>query len=67
MVRLHREVEAFYDYLSPTDEEHKVREMIICTIERAIVASFPDAKLKPFGSFETRLYLPMGCEIILNS
>jgi len=57
---LHREVEAFYQYLSPTEEEHAVREMIIRTIERAIVGAFPDARLKPFGSFETRLYLPMG-------
>lgn len=60
LARLHREVEAFYQYLSPTDEEHHVRSMIIKSIENAVVAAFPDAQIKPFGSFETRLYLPMG-------
>ena len=60
MFRLHREVEAFYRYLSPTEEEHGVREMVIRTIREAVLSAFPDAQITPFGSFETRLYLPMG-------
>jgi non-canonical poly(A) RNA polymerase PAPD5/7 len=58
--RLHKEVTAFIEFLSPTPEEHEVRGLIIALISKTISATFPDAIVLPFGSYETKLYLPLG-------
>ena len=58
--RLQKEVEAFVEYVSPTKVEDEAREFIVNLITRAVVKNFPDAKVMPFGSFETKLYLPSG-------
>lgn len=58
--RLQKEVEAFVEYVSPTTAEDEVRGLIVDLITRAVVRNFPDAKVLPFGSFETKLYLPSG-------
>jgi len=58
--RLHKEVEAFVEYVSPTKAEDEVRELTVNLITMAVVRNFPDAKVMPFGSFETKLYLPSG-------
>ena len=58
--RLQKEVEAFVEYVSPTKAEDEVRRLIVNLITRAVVKSFPDANVFPFGSFETKLYLPSG-------
>jgi non-canonical poly(A) RNA polymerase PAPD5/7 len=57
---LHKEVEAFVEYVAPTQAEDEVRGLIVSLITRAVVRNFPDAKVFPFGSFETKLYLPSG-------
>lgn len=57
---LQKEVQAFVDYISPTPEEHEVRGMIIECISRAIRSVWSDARVLPFGSYETKLYLPSG-------
>ncbi|TCD67285.1 hypothetical protein EIP91_000307 [Steccherinum ochraceum] len=57
---LHEEVDAFVKYISPTPVEDDVRSMIVQIIRREVVASFPDAQVLPFGSYETKLYLPLG-------
>ena len=59
--RLHREVEAFVKYISPTREEDEVRSLVVTLISQGITRKFPDAKVLAFGSFETKLYLPLGC------
>ena len=48
------------EYVSPSKAEDEVRGMIVNLITRAVVRNFPDAKVLPFGSFETKLYLPSG-------
>jgi non-canonical poly(A) RNA polymerase PAPD5/7 len=53
-------VEAFVKYVSPTPEEDEIRGFIVDLISNAVSKSFPDAKIMPFGSFETKLYLPTG-------
>ena len=58
--RLHKEVEAFVEYVSPTKAEDEVRALIVNLITRAVARNFPDAKIFPFGSFDTKLYLPSG-------
>ncbi|KAF8163696.1 hypothetical protein B0H34DRAFT_652140 [Crassisporium funariophilum] len=57
---LHREVESFVDWISPTAVEDEVRGLIVTQISRIITATFPDAVVHPFGSYQTKLYLPLG-------
>jgi len=59
--RLHREVEAFVKYMSPTPIEDEIRGLVIQLVSNAITSAFPDAQILPFGSYETKLYLPSGC------
>ncbi|KAI9466112.1 hypothetical protein BJY52DRAFT_1112603 [Lactarius psammicola] len=53
-------VEAFVKYVSPTREEDEVRSLVVTQISQAITGRFPDAKVLAFGSYETKLYLPLG-------
>ena len=64
MCRLHHEVQAFVDYMSPTNEEDELRTLTVALIAGAIKKQFPDAQVLPFGSYETKLYLPLGCVAI---
>ncbi|KAG6915743.1 hypothetical protein DXG01_010040 [Tephrocybe rancida] len=57
---LHKEVKAFTKYISPSPVEDEVRGLIVSLISRAVTSSFPDATVHPFGSYETKLYLPLG-------
>ncbi|PCH37934.1 hypothetical protein WOLCODRAFT_148891 [Wolfiporia cocos MD-104 SS10] len=57
---LHRDVEAFVKYISPTPEEDEVRSLVVELISRTVRRAFPDAQVLPFGSYETKLYLPVG-------
>ncbi|KAJ1032673.1 hypothetical protein NDA16_000696 [Ustilago loliicola] len=57
---LHREVIAFDQWMAPTGAEHKTRCMVIELIARAIKSQFRNAEVHPFGSQETKLYLPQG-------
>jgi non-canonical poly(A) RNA polymerase PAPD5/7 len=47
-------------YISPTREEDEVRSLAVALISQAISNKFPDAKVFAFGSYETKLYLPLG-------
>ena len=62
--RLHCEVEAFVKYMSPTPVEDEIRGLVIQLVSNAVTTAFPDARILPFGSYETKLYLPSGC--VLN-
>ncbi|EST06226.1 PAP/25A-associated [Kalmanozyma brasiliensis GHG001] len=57
---LHRELIAFDYWMAPTAAEHETRCMVIELISRAIKSQFRDAEVHPFGSQETKLYLPQG-------
>ena len=59
-VRLHAEVGAFVDWVCPTPAEDEVRGLVVEHITRTIKASFRDAQVFPFGSYQTKLYLPTG-------
>lgn len=61
---MHKEVEAFTKWMSPTPVEDEIRELTVAIISRAVTTSFPDAVVLPFGSYETKLYLPSGCAYI---
>ncbi|KAJ1912196.1 hypothetical protein H4219_005691 [Mycoemilia scoparia] len=62
---LNEEVEAFVEYISPTAEEHQVREWVVLKLQRAMDRLFSPkegktAVVRVFGSFDTKLYLPTG-------
>ncbi|PFH45996.1 hypothetical protein AMATHDRAFT_77856 [Amanita thiersii Skay4041] len=57
---LHQEVKAFVKYIEPTPVEDEMRGLEVTLISRTITLAFPDAKVFPFGSYETKLYLPLG-------
>jgi non-canonical poly(A) RNA polymerase PAPD5/7 len=68
VLRLHREVDAFIKYISPTPAEDEVRGLIIQLITRAVGQNFPDAEVLPFGSYQTKLYLPLGdIDLVIQS
>ncbi|XP_030752263.1 terminal nucleotidyltransferase 4B-like isoform X1 [Sitophilus oryzae] len=58
LIGLHEEIEHFYNYMSPTDAEHKVRAGVVSRIEDIIVSKWPEAQVEVFGSYRTGLYLP---------
>ncbi|EMD38132.1 hypothetical protein CERSUDRAFT_49354 [Gelatoporia subvermispora B] len=65
---LHRDVEGFVRYISPTPQEDEVRSLVVELIRRAITRQFPDAQVLPFGSYETKLYLPLGdIDLVIHS
>ncbi|RXG51280.1 Non-canonical poly(A) RNA polymerase PAPD5 [Armadillidium vulgare] len=55
---LHQEIEDFYIWMCPTEEEHYMRTRVVERIEKVIVDLWPEAKVEIFGSFRTGLYLP---------
>ncbi|KAJ7706865.1 hypothetical protein B0H17DRAFT_1001303 [Mycena rosella] len=64
----HREVEGFVNWISPTPQEDEIRGLVVAIISRAVTASFPDASVFPFGSFATKLYLPLGdIDLVIRS
>lgn len=56
--RLHEEIEDFFTYMCPSNEEHTLRLRVIKRIEQVIYELWPDSKVEIFGSFRTGLYLP---------
>lgn len=65
LFRMHQEVEAFTNWISPTPIEDEIRELTVSIVSGAISVAFPDAKVMPFGSYETKLYLPSRCAYTL--
>lgn len=55
---LTQELKDFVDFISPSREEHKIRQYVHRRIQRTVERLWPDAQVIVFGSFETRLYLP---------
>lgn len=47
-------------YIAPTPEEDEVRSLVVTLISEAISNKFLDARVFAFGSYETKLYLPLG-------
>lgn len=62
-LRLHEEILDFCTYVAPKPEEQSMREQLIGRIEAIAREAFPNApnlQLRPFGSYATRLYLPIS-------
>ncbi|KAJ7685750.1 hypothetical protein DFH06DRAFT_1159264, partial [Mycena polygramma] len=64
----HREIEGFVTWISPTPQEDEIRGLIVAIISRAVTTQFPDAAVFPFGSYATKLYLPLGdIDLVIRS
>ncbi|KAJ7143183.1 Nucleotidyltransferase, partial [Mycena crocata] len=64
----HREVEGFVNWISPTPQEDEIRGLVVAIISHAVTSSFPDAAVFPFGSYATKLYLPLGdIDLVIRS
>jgi len=50
----------FCAYVSPRPEEHERREALIQSLRDITKELWPESKLEAFGSFATRLYLPIS-------
>ncbi|XP_057368151.1 terminal nucleotidyltransferase 4B-like [Daphnia carinata] len=55
---LHEEIEDFFQYMTPTPQEHQVRLAVVHRIIDVIMKIWPHASVQIFGSFHTGLYLP---------
>jgi hypothetical protein len=56
--RLHKEIEVFSDWISPTTQEAEVRAFVVQRVKSTIEKAFPQCVALPFGSFSTGLYTP---------
>ena len=55
---LHMELLDFGMYISPSEEEHKIRVNLIKTLKNLFREIWPNCKVDVFGSMKTKLYLP---------
>lgn len=58
VIGLHEEIEDFFAYMCPSNEEHHLRMHVVKRIEQVIYDLWPNSKVEIFGSFRTGLYLP---------
>ncbi|GER43085.1 nucleotidyltransferase family protein [Striga asiatica] len=58
MMRLHKEILDFCDFLSPTPEEQESRNAAVESVSGVIKFLWPSAEVEVFGSFKTGLYIP---------
>jgi len=59
-IGLHFEIRDFYEFISPTPEEQRMRDQVVGKVTDVIVQLWPNAKVEVFGSYKTGLYLPMS-------
>ena len=55
---LHEEINDFYEYMKPRPSEVRMRVEVIQRVMNIILYRFPYARIEPFGSFITGLFLP---------
>jgi non-canonical poly(A) RNA polymerase PAPD5/7 len=60
LVKLHNEIIQFADFMSLTKAELDERDLIIKEVEVIIKTISPTAKVKPFGSYISKMLTPMS-------
>ncbi|KAI0354735.1 Nucleotidyltransferase [Trametes cingulata] len=58
--RLHDEIVAFFEFMTPTPEERHARAMVIAQVADVVKRRLPTAAVDTFGSVAQDLYLPDG-------
>ena len=58
IVRLHKEICDFYDFVRPQRYEQTVREDLLQRLQEAVSKHYPGCNIHCFGSFAAGLYLP---------
>lgn len=58
VIDLHDEINDFYEFMKPLEEEEFMRNRVVSRIETVVSRLWPQAKVEIFGSFATKLYLP---------
>lgn len=58
VIGLHEEIKQFFEYMTHTDEEQRMREDVVSRITQVIQSLWKSARVEIFGSFRTGLYLP---------
>ncbi|KAI0658403.1 hypothetical protein C8Q70DRAFT_878002, partial [Cubamyces menziesii] len=58
--RLHDEIVAFFEYMTPTADERHARAMVIAQVAEVVKRRLPKATVDTFGSVAQDLYLPDG-------
>jgi len=55
---LHKEIEDFVQWVSPTEEEKKMRQEVLGKIQSVVQILWPQARVEIIGSYKTELCLP---------
>jgi non-canonical poly(A) RNA polymerase PAPD5/7 len=58
LIGLHEEIQAYYRTVQPTPESHSLRFNLLHKVRSLVQSLWPQARVEPFGSFATGLYLP---------
>lgn len=58
MLKLHKEILDFCDFISPTQEEQVARVAALQRVIEVVLYIWPHCNVEVFGSFKTGLYLP---------
>ena len=58
LIGLHEEIEAYYRTVQPTPESHSLRLNLLQKVRLLVNSLWPEARVEPFGSFASGLYLP---------
>lgn len=64
-VRLHKEVQDFSNWISPTKKEDEVRRFVVKKVIASIESGFPQCRAFAFGSFSTKLYVPDAYDLVV--
>jgi len=60
LLRLHEEILDFCAYMAPTKDDHQRREGVVSRLSELAQRLWPGCEVHPFGSFATKLYLPLS-------
>ncbi|KAH7438109.1 hypothetical protein KP509_04G001700 [Ceratopteris richardii] len=63
MVKLHREIQSFYERAKPKESDDAIRKQALHRVKLVILGVWPFSDVKVYGSFATGLYLPKVSDV----
>jgi len=64
--RLHKEIQDFSNWISPTTKEDEVRAFVVKRVIDKIESAVPQCRAFAFGSFTTKLYVPDSYDLVFS-